>query len=137
MTGELELQPDNSIGSQFNPLLSPDKKYRLQIGEDRFTITDIATGRMREFVFHEDDRRFFGNDAIAWGSPRYLRFDGQRLALIDVDTMKMSFPTSLDGKDVGSHSYKFSPDLRWVIYWGEEANREGTFLAPVETPPGP
>jgi hypothetical protein len=56
------------------------------------------------------------------------------LALIDVTTMKMSFPVTADGTKFGSHSFKFSSDFRWVLYQGEGSNGEGLFLAAVEMP---
>jgi hypothetical protein len=63
-----------------------------------------------------------------------LKFNGPRLALIDVTTMKMCFPKLADGAKFGSHSYKFSSDFRWVLYQGEGADGGGLFLAPVEVP---
>jgi hypothetical protein len=83
-------------------------------------------------IFHEDDRRFVGPECVEWVSPKYLKFNGQRLALIDVKTMKMCFPVAANGGKFASHSYKFSPDFRWVLYQGETGDSEGFFLAPVE-----
>jgi hypothetical protein len=68
------------------------------------------------------------------GKPRYLKFKGRRLALIDVTTMKMCFPVTADGTKFASGAYKFSPDFRWVLYQGERSDGEGLFLASVEMP---
>ena len=97
-------------------------------------MTDLGDGEQRRFVFHEDDRRYVGPECIEWVTPRYLKFNGQRLALIDVTTMKMCFPASADGAKFGSHSYKFSPDFHWVLFQGEASDGEGLFLAPVVPP---
>jgi hypothetical protein len=63
-----------------------------------------------------------------------LKFNGPRLALIDVTTMKMCFPVTADGAKFGSHSYQFSSDFRWVLYQGEGIEGEGLYLAHVELP---
>jgi hypothetical protein len=65
-----------------------------------------------------------------------MKFNGARLALIDVTTMKMWFPTSADDGQFPAHSYKFSADFGWVLYEGEGIDGEGLFLAPVEMPDG-
>jgi hypothetical protein len=96
-------------------------------------VTDVSSGKQRRFVFHEDDRRFIGSECIEWVSPRYLKFNGKRLALIDLMTMKMNYPVSADGK-FGSHQYKFSLDFRWAVFQGESNDGEGLFIAPVESP---
>jgi hypothetical protein len=97
----------------------------------------MEDGKQRRFVFHEDDHRFAGPECIEWASPRYLKFNGPRPALIDVTTMKMCFPKSADGSKAGSHTYKFSSDFRWVLYQGGAIEGEGLFLAPVEMPREP
>jgi hypothetical protein len=114
-----------------NPL-SPDRQHRVRVGEDELVVTGTADGRERRFVFHQNDRRFVGEECIEWVSPRHLKFNGPRLALMDVTTMKMSFPESADEGQFGSHSYKFSSDFRWVLYRGEGIDGEGLFLAPVQ-----
>ena len=133
-TGELEQQESGDARLELDSCLSPDGKYRMQMGEDNLLLTDIATGTQKHFVFHEDDRQFMGKEAIEWISPRYLKFNGQRLALIDITTMKMCCPALADGTNFGSNSYKFSPDFRWVMYQGAGEGGEGLFLAPVKVP---
>jgi hypothetical protein len=134
VTGKLEIQEHVDGRKEANNLISPDEKHRVQVDKDDFVVTDLVDGKQKRFIFHEDDRRFIGEESIGWISPRYLKFNGQRLALIDVTTMKMSFPASAANKKIGSNTYKFSPDFRWVLYQGEGAEGEGLFLAPVEMP---
>lgn len=135
-TGKLELQKHVDGRSEVKNLLSHDEKHRVQVCKEDMVITDTADGKQSHFVFHEDDRRFISEECIEWVSPRYLKFNGQRLALIDVTTLKMSFPISVDKAKIGSQSYKFSSDFRWVLYQGEGTEGEGLFLAPVEMPMG-
>lgn len=132
-TGKLVLQEHVDGRKEVSDLLSPDKRHRVHVDKEDLTITDLEKGKQQRFIFHEDDRRFLGEECIEWVSSRYLRFNGQRLALIDVRTMKMSFPVAPKLK-IGSQSYKFSPDFRWVLYQGEGPDGEGLFLAPVEMP---
>lgn len=136
-TGKLERQAQVDARSEIDDLLSPDGKHRARVGKDDLIVTDMESGSQRRFIFHEDDRRFIGPECIEWASPRYLKFNGPRLALIDVTTLKMCFPSSVDSANFGSHSYKFSSDLRWVLYQGEKSDGEGLFLAPVEMPKEP
>lgn len=70
-------------------------------------------------------------------SPRDLKFNGPRLALIDVMTMKMCSPATADGTRFGSNTYTFSSDFRWMLYQGETSDDEALFLAPVEMPKEP
>ena len=58
----------------------------------------------------------------------------QELAIIDVTTMKMCFPEFNHEGDFDTHSFKFSSDMRWVLYQGEGSDGKGLFLAPVEMP---
>jgi hypothetical protein len=131
-TGKLERQKNIDSRLEIDNPLSPDGKHRIHVGKDELLVTDVQGGTQRHFIFHEDDRRFIGPECIEWVSPRYLKFNGQRLALIDVTTMNMSFPVPADRAKFGSHSYRFSPDVRWVLYQGATNDDEGLFLAPVE-----
>ncbi len=136
-TGKLERQETIDARLDIDNPLSPDGKRRVQVGKDELVVTDVGSGKQRRFVFHENDRRFIDPECIEWVSPRYVKFSGPRLALIDVTTMKMCFPVSADGTRFGSHSYTFSSDFRWVLYQGERSDGEGLFLAPVEMPKEP
>ena len=136
-TGKLERQENVDARLNIDNLLSPDGKHRVRVGKAELIVTQVENGKQRRFVFHEDDRRFVGEECIEWVSPRYLKFNGRRLALIDVTTMKMCFPMSADGLKLGSNSYTFSSDFRWVLYQGETNDGDGLFLAPVEMPKEP
>ena len=133
-TGKVELQSNVDARLEIDNPLSPDGKHRVRVGKDELIVTDLGDGKQRRFVFHEDDRRYVGPECIEWVTPRYLKFNGQRLALIDVTTMKMCFPASTDGAKFGSHTYKFSPDFHWVLFQGEASDGEGLFLAPIVPP---
>lgn len=133
-TGALEHQKDADARYDLDNLLSPDGKHRVRVGENDLVVTDVGTGEQRQFVFHEDDLEFVGEECIEWVSPRYLKFNGQRLAFIDVTTMKMCFPQSAEETQAASHTYKFSPDLRSGLFEGEDAEGPGLYLAPVELP---
>lgn len=138
-TGKLELQDNVDARLEIDDPISPDGKHRVRVGKDDLIVTDTETGKQRRFVFHEDDRRFVGPDpeCIEWVSSRYLKFNGQKMALIDVTTMKMFFPVSSDGTKVGSYSSKFSSDFKWMLFSGEGSDGNGLFLAPVEMPKEP
>jgi hypothetical protein len=133
-TGQVELQGDVDARLEIDDPLSSDGKHRVRVGKDELIVTDLADGKQHQFVFHQDDRRFVGSDCVQWVSPWYLKFNGQRLALIDVTMMKMCFPASADGVKLGSAAYRFSPDLHWVLYQGEGIDGEGLYLAPVKMP---
>jgi hypothetical protein len=123
-TGSLERQENVDARLEIDNPLSPDGKHRVRVGKEEMIVTDAERGRQHRFLFHEYDRRFVGPECIEWVSPRYLKFNGQRLALIDVTTMKMSFLVTADGARFASHAYKFSPDSRWVLYQGETGDGE-------------
>jgi hypothetical protein len=131
-TGKLEHQKHVDARYELDNQLSPDAKHRVRATKEELVVTNVESGKERRFVLHEDDRRFVSEECIEWVSPRYLKFNGHRLALIDVSTMKMNFPVSAKAAQMGSHSCKFSPDFRWVIYQGDGDDGEGLFLAPIE-----
>jgi len=133
-TGKLEHQAnvDYRLGRD-NPR-SPDGKQMVQVVENELVVTNLQSSEQRRFTFHEDDHRLVGPQCVEWVSPRYLRFNGQRLAFIDTTTMKMCFAVSADGVNFNSPSYRFDPDFRWVLYQGEGIDGEGLFLGRVEMP---
>jgi hypothetical protein len=133
-TGKAELQGNVDARLEIDNPLSPGGKHRVRVGKDELILTDTEHGKQRRFVFHEDDRRFVRPECVEWVTPQYLKFNGQRLALIDVTTMKMCFPTSADGARFPSSSYRFSPDYHWVLFQGDGGDGEGLFLAPVGVP---
>jgi hypothetical protein len=135
--GTLDRRDDIDARLEIDNPLSPDKKRRVRVGEDELVVTDLESDQKRRLVFHKDDRQYVGPDCIEWAGPRYLKFNGPRLALIDVETMKMSYPAIAGGAKLDSHSCKFSPDFRWALYQGSGSDGDGLFLAPVEMPERP
>ena len=131
-SGTLTLQDEEPSKRSYDRL-SPDKTHQFQIGENDLTVIDLESGSKQTFVFHEDDQQFVGEDCVEWTSPRYLKFNGPKLALIDVITMKMCFPKTVEGTGPPAYSCRFSPDFRWIFYEGDDEN-EGLFLAQVELP---
>jgi hypothetical protein len=96
--------------------------------KDKLTITEVKTGQTRTFNFHEDDRRFAHEESFQWVSPRYLHLHLDRLAFLDVQTMKMSYP--LVKKDE-SQSHTFSKDFKWVLWQQPEV---GLYVSPIVLP---
>jgi hypothetical protein len=133
-TGKVERPGNVDARHEIDNPLSPDGKHRVRVGKDDLKVTDTEHGEQRRFAFHEDDRQYVGPEYVEWVSPRYLKFDGPRLALIDVTTMKMCFPALADTARFASHSYKFSPDFRWVLFQGEGNDGEALFLSRVDMP---
>jgi hypothetical protein len=135
ITGDLKKQEKVDARLEIDNPLSPDGKYRVRLGKDELIVTSQDDGSQRRFVLHQDDRRFVGPECMEWVSPRYLKFNGQRMSLIDMTTMKMCYPIPADGAKLG-YSSKFSSDFRWVLYQEEKNDEEGLFLAPIELPKG-
>ena len=89
--------------------------------------------RKEIFKFHEDDHPFVGEGCVRWAGPRYLQFNAGRLALIDIDSMKMNYPVPRSTPGT-SASYTFSPDFRWVLCQKEENEKAGLYLGRVVKP---
>ena len=136
-SGKLERQDTVDARLDIDNPRSPDGERRVRVGNDDLIVTTLNGDKKSRFVFHEDDRRYLGPECIEWVSPRYLKFNGPKLALIDVKTMKMCYPATNDGMNFSSHSYTFSSDFRWVLYQGDTGDGEGLFVAPVEMPKEP
>lgn len=117
-------------------LTAPDGKHRAMIRDNELLLVEVASGQERRFRFHEDDTRFVHEEAVEWAGPRYVKFNGPRLALISAATLKMSYPTSAgDAKLYPSHGHSFSPDGGWVLYQGEDGSAgAGLHLGRVRTP---
>ena len=119
----LERVPDN-----FKPQdrISPDGRFALRVEEKRrVVLTESSTGKIREFVFQPHDRRHVFAESAEWASPKYLVFQGARTALIDVDSLKMSFPSP---KESGFVALEFSPNFKRAL--GRKA--DGIYLGRVE-----
>jgi hypothetical protein len=105
---------------------SPDGRFTVKVEEKRrLVLTETGSGKTREFVFHPYDRRHVFAEGAAWASPKYLVFQGTRTALIDVDSLKMSFPSPAES---GFPSFEFSPDFKRAL--GRKV--DGTYLGRVE-----
>lgn len=108
--------------------LSPDGKLALTVKEhEKCEIADTRTGQSREFVFHPYDRRNVYRDSVQWASNRYLVFQGLRTALIDIESLKMNFPTS---KESRIDSLAFSPYFKFAL----GRRNGGTYLGRVILP---
>lgn len=113
-TGATEAMPEGRMTSfvaATGPDISPDGKFRISLTpHEQFTITNVASGEVRAFIFHEDDRRSAGEYCLEWKDPRFIAFDPGRQAFIDIQTMKMSYLG-----EPGEPRFQFSPDFRWAI----------------------
>jgi hypothetical protein len=80
-TGSLMEDPDAAATlDRLRGVVSPDGKYLAEVEEEgRLVLTDLATGRRRAFVFHEDDLPFVHDECIEWTSSRFLQFHGRRV----------------------------------------------------------
>jgi len=95
-------------------------------------VVDLAARKKRIFHFHEDDYPFVSEGCVKWAGPGYLQFNAGRLALIDIESMKMNYPVPRANPGT-SASYTFSPDFRWVLYQKEEDEKAGLYLGRVVT----
>jgi hypothetical protein len=94
-------------------------------GKNKLLIVDKKAAQQRVFTFHEDDVRHVSEEFFDWVSSRYVRFSAPRLALLDVETLKMNYPVAKSKVD---SCYTFSPDFRWVLWSRAE---KGLFLGKV------
>jgi hypothetical protein len=120
----LERVPD-----EFKPQdrISPDGRFALRVEEKRrLVLMESGSGKTREFLFHPYDRRHVFAESAEWASPKYLVFQGARTALIDVDSLKMSFPSP---RESGFSPVEFSPDFKRAL--GRKA--DGIYLGHVES----
>jgi hypothetical protein len=98
-------------------------------GKDKLVITDVKTGQKRSFAFHEDDRRVVHEECFQWVNPRYLLLHLNRLAFLDVQTLKMSYPLPIKDE---SRSHTFSPDFKWVLW---QVPDDRLYVSPIVMPP--
>ena len=116
------------VPDEFKPQdrMSPDGRFAVRMEEKRrLVLTESGTGKAREFLFHPYDRRHVFAEGVAWASPKYLVFQGARTALIDVDSLKMSFPTP---RESGFAAVEFSRDFKRAFGRKED----GIYLGRVE-----
>ncbi|MDB6053108.1 MAG: hypothetical protein JWN25_631 [Verrucomicrobiales bacterium] len=124
------LTPLNQIPREFTPgrTLAPDGIRTIEvIGREKIVIADSTTGLNREFVFHPYDRHNVYPDSIQWATDRYLVFQSSRTSLINVETLKMNYPTT---KESGFDSVEFSPDFKWAL--GHKV--DGIYLGRLKLP---
>jgi hypothetical protein len=127
------LASDVSVPDNVTHPVSPDGRHRAEIeGKERLVVVDLATREKRIFHFHEDDYPFVGEGCVKWAGPGYLQFNSGRLALIDIESMKMNYPVPRAAPGT-SASYTFSPDFRWVLCQKEEGEKVGLYLGRVVT----
>jgi hypothetical protein len=111
--------------------VSPDGRRRAEVeGKERLVVVDLVTREKRIFQFHEDDYPFIGEGCVKWAGPRYLQLNAGRLALIDIQSMKMNYPVPRVAAGT-SASYTFSPDFRWVLCQKEEGEKAGLYLGRI------
>lgn len=124
-----KLSPLESIPAEFVPgnALSPDGTRSAHVIEkDRLVITDVATGRKHEFIFHPYDRRNAYADSVQWVNDHYLVFQGARTALINADTLKMSFVEE-KGSDI--KGVEFAPGFKLALGTKEDGHYLGEVQA--------
>jgi hypothetical protein len=125
-TGKLEALERVPDEFKRRELISPDDRFTVKVEEKRrLVLTETDSGKTREFVFHPYDRRHVFEGGATWASPKYLVFQGTRTALIDVDSLKMSFPSPVES---GFPAFEFSPDFKRALGRKED----GTYLGRVE-----
>jgi hypothetical protein len=134
VTGKLTPEPNVPAFDEESRPLSPDGKHRAQVeGQERLVVVDLATAQRQVFTFHVEDCPFVGEGCVEWAGPRYLQFYPRRLALIDITTMKMSYPTKADGPGQFSR-YLFDPTFRWALCQKQDLDQAGLYLGRVVLP---
>ncbi|MBX3186546.1 MAG: hypothetical protein KF819_06010 [Labilithrix sp.] len=89
-------------------------------GDEEISVTEGTT--TKRFVVHPDDRAAFGGDCTSWAGSRYLYFRAGRLAFIDVETMKASFPFA-PGEEPPALAY--DETFTWATSTSAEGIRAG------------
>jgi hypothetical protein len=130
--GTLQNQTPDEPQRKTDKHVSPDAKFHVRVEPEELVVTSTVDGEERRFFLHADDRRFVNDQCIEWVSPRYFKFNGPRLALIDMTTMLMNFPSSGSGLRIAPQTCKFSRDFHWVVFRAQNAEGESLFVAPVE-----
>ncbi len=130
-TGKLVLAKDVSVPDNENSPVSPDGKHRIEFeGKERLIVVDLSTHSKRVFSFHEDDYPFVGEGCVRWAGPDYLQFNAGRLALIDIRSMKMNYPTPRPAPGA-SMFCTFGPDFIWVLCQRDEGDKAGLYLGRI------
>lgn len=108
-------------------ITSPGEKRTMEVIEkEKIIVSDLSTGKKREFTFHPYDRRDLYYTSVKWVNDRYLVFHGLRTALIDTDTLKMNYPASQESQ---IRLVDFSSDFHFALGYKDD----GKYLGRVET----
>jgi hypothetical protein len=135
-TGAAELQRNLDDGhSETRSVLSPDGRFRAAIEKNRLTLIDLGTGEHRSATIPTEDLAYVGPDCLRWANAWQLQFHGARIAFIDEWRAKITYPAPAEQAAAIPNSYRFSPQLEWMLYLGEGGT--GLYLAPVKTPSNP
>ncbi len=75
-----------------------------------------------------EDRAAFREECATWATPRYLRYGGERTALLDVTTMKLAYLFAPDAEPDG---LMFNATLTYAV----STSPEGLRVAAIHLPP--
>jgi hypothetical protein len=64
VTGDMRQPKQGDPYFEIDNPLSPDGAHRVRVEKDELVVTELANGKERRFVFHEDDRRHVGEGCI-------------------------------------------------------------------------
>jgi len=108
--------------------LSPDGSTRMSCREhEAIDLEDLVTKTKRTFTFHPDDRASVGETCGHWLHPRYIEVYLDRMAFLDVKTMKLSY-----GAPLGENDWSVSADFRWATRTHDGALWIAPILLPAE-----
>jgi hypothetical protein len=95
-----------------DPNLAPDGKHSVDCEtEDTIVVRRVPDGASRSFLLHEDDRYALDEECVFWLGPRHLALYTSRMGIIDVESMKMSYPFPEDEDFTAT----FSDDMKWAV----------------------
>lgn len=92
-------------------LVSPGGRWSAELAGDRILVHDLRGGPVRAFPLRPEEAEH-PEHRCGWADPRYLVLVTDRFALIDAETLKMSYLT--EPGDVPD--YVGSPDFRWMAH---------------------
>jgi hypothetical protein len=106
--------------------LSPDGKHRVVCKDGAIVVTPTAGGGEKRVAIHPDDRKALAEEhCVSWATSKYLHYAVDRLAFIDIDTMKLSFVFPVGEEPRAAPS--FTDDFAWAV----QTTPEGIRLAKV------
>jgi len=116
VAGTLERQATSQARRICSKRCLPTENTGFRLGLKDLTLTDVATGEERQFVFRDEG-------AVAQALVRLLDQSalhavyGRRLTLIDAQTLKMHYPPLVNGWTADNDLCTFSSDFRWMMYY--------------------